>query len=333
MTTQKLLGTISTFVLETLPRELEVLSVGFVERVAGLLEGLQARDITDGRDLALLDLKMIEAGIAHSGLVPPVRLVELVDQLSGNEVPGLTYEDVVLVNPAEQMRAFTRGEIRETELFFYSQHRIIEAHLDRAIRQVEDAIFELGTDWTLSHDPDVPAATRALQGINDELEPVVSACLALGDMAPGHFAKFRKYLGVHPIRKTKGPSANFSARVPLIDMLLRGDELPQDYVAQLASKIEYLPRGGRKAIKEVLQLPAGNSLVSRWRRKGKDLVIRDRINEIGLFTNRFRDAHIRAAMRQIPEAMRNQMAGTGGVDHPGTYLRKMREDTKFTPVE
>jgi hypothetical protein len=308
-----------------LPRELEVLSVGFVERVAGLLGGLDARNITDGRDLALLDLKMIESGIVHSGLTPPARLVEIVDQLAGTEVPGLTYEDVVLVNPAYEMRAFTRGEVRETEIGFYNTHRMIEEHLERAIQKMRKAIGH-------GHFIDVLATVQALQGINEDLDPVVTACLSLGDMAPGHFERFRKYLGVHPIRKTRGPSANFSASVPLLETLLRGDELSPMYLAQLAGKMEYLPRDGRRVLKEILRLP-GSSLVSLWRGSGKDPLFRDRINEIGLFTNQFRDAHYRAAAKQIPEAMRDKLAGTGGVDHPGTYLRKMREDTKFTPVE
>lgn len=286
-------------------------------------------------DLALLDLKMVEAGIVHSGLTAPTQLVSLIDNSVGGGLAGLTYEDLVLVNPTDDMRTFTRGEVGDTERRFYRMHREIEGHLECAIKKIRRAMSCLptvapgsGADYWY-----VESAIRALRGIEDDLAPVITATAGLKQMLPEHFTAFRKYLNSHPVRGLKGPSGAFTAAVPTLELLLRGDELPAEYFKYLEGSMRYFSREGRKAISEALHLLPHNTLVSLWHKEGENPILRSRIDVVGTFLNDFRASHYRTVAHQIPEAIRGEISGTGGEANPGVFLRERIKMTRFPKEE
>lgn len=326
------LGNVSDFVVEVLPWELEASSTGFIERVERLLDSLDTRHVAEMLqpewDVALLDLKMIEAGIVHSGLTPPVRLTTLVDQLSGEEVPSLTYEDLVFLNPEGDPRLFTTGTTGKTETFFYRQHRRIEAALERTIAKMREGIEGLQSTRGINEIADALAATET------DLAFVLAATSDVGKMNPQHFAAFRKYLVVHPSRGLKGPSGAFTARIPILELLLHGDELPPDYHEYLAVNWRYFPREGRVQLAEVLeQMRMSQTLVTIWRRLCEPEALRAPIAALGRFFAKFRRIHYGAVARQIPEAVQGKIAGTGGETNPGEFLRDRIGTTRFTMEE
>ena len=249
------LEAVSDFVIEAFPEMLELSPHVLVEQSKKLLASLSqevvSRTTSSGwPSVASLDVKMFEAGIVHSGLTPPPRLTELVDQLSAGETPALTYEELVLANPAGDLRRFTRGTVGETEKAFYREHYFIEECLERAILKVRSAVEELLPNMVLAHDPDVPAATQAHTGVEDDLLLVIASTAKLGQMPEGHFEVFRKYLNSNPLRNLKGPSGAFTARIPLLELLFRGNELPVEYTRYLETNWQYFPRQGRVELAE-----------------------------------------------------------------------------------
>jgi hypothetical protein len=324
---------VSDFVIENFPEALESPSTELIQWCEKILARLSEDRIAQAirsneRDVATLDLKMIEAGIVHSGLEPPPNLMALVDKFSGKEIPGLSYEEIVLMNPDCDMRIFTRGVVGITEARFYQEHAVIEDCLARAIKKVRTAIARLHSPAT-SHP--VMRAAQELQGIKKELDAVVASIVKLGNMAPEHFAMFRKYLTSHPIRDLKGPSGAFTARIPLLELLFRGDELPDEYIRYLRENWQYFPRQGRAEITEALSLAdEGNTLITLWNRMQSPQSLLECITTIGKFFNRFRQVHYQTVKRQIPEAIKGELAGTGGEANPGVFLRERMRTTRFT---
>ena len=327
----------SDFATQELPEMLETEPENIAARAERLINSLSRSDIRQAmgsrvRNLTLLDLKMIEASIVHSGFTPPANLVRLIDQyVHRNEIAGLTYEDIVLTNPEDDPRTFTSGEVRDTEIMFYGAHREIEFSLNRVNNKIWSAIRAFLALFAQAQRRNVEAA-QALEGASEDLEKIVLLTTRLGKMPKNHFTVFRKYLGTHPIRHTKGPSGAFTAGIPLLELLFRGDTLPGDYLDYLSKNWMYLPKTGRKDIEVALQgIAQGWSLLSLWERDARSEEVEKYINLIGNFLDSFRKAHYGAVARQIPEAVTGRLAGTGGEIDPGAFLRHRIRTLHFLP--
>lgn len=327
---------VNNFAFTELPVILEHEPAELSSRAEAVMRELSPRDISremgsKRKGVFLLDLKMIEAGIVHQGFTPPAFLSTLIDRYTKDEISGLTYEDLIFINPADQPRAFTLREVRATEVGFYAAHRRIEAHLERVNSRVGKAIREL-LAFLASRRRRNERAVTALANIATELRAIVGITASLGLMPKEHFAKFRSYLGTHPIRGVKGPSGAFTAGIPFLELLFRGDRLPNEYLDYLGENWKYLPRHGRKDIDMALQFIAqGWTLLSLWEREGRSKEIETGINHIGNFLDTFRKMHYGAVARQIPEAIRGEIAGTGGENNPGEFLRRRIRDLRFIP--
>jgi hypothetical protein len=94
--------------------------------------------------------------------------------------------------------------------------------------------------------------------------------------------------------------------------------------------MQYFPRDGQ------IQLRVAQGIVrerqtlvegyqgKQWWKEGKEL-----IEILGTFFDQFRKIHLRAVARQIPEALKGNLAGTGGESNPGQFLRQRMEETRF----
>lgn len=337
---ERLLGKMSDFVRESLPETLEKHPETLVSDCEKLLSELDPYVVACAaysdprtRSIASLDAKMIEAGIVHSGFIPPVELTKLVDRLSGEAPPVITYDELLLLNPVRDFRTFTRGEIRETEAMFYLEQRFIEECLERTIGKMRVAIDFLGSN-TLDYDLSTKRAVRALAGIESDLVPAIEAVDGLGSMPEGHFDVFRPYVNPHPLRNLKGPSGAFSARVQIVDLLLHGEEFPPEYITYFEENRQYFPKQGQLEIDDAVeQARKGDTLLSLWRNNGRSDSIKDRLVVIGKFLNNFRKVHYRSVAKQVPSIIRGDAPGTGGEMNSGKFLRERKKLAKFSIEE
>lgn len=338
---QRPLGELSCYVMENLPERLEMPTYELVRDCEKLLSLLDVRIIGAAatadlhtRSLASLDAKMLEIGIIQSGFTPPAELTKLVDWLTGEAPPVITYDELLLLNPVDDFRTFTRGEVRESEAIFYLEQRFVEECLEHVILKMRVAIEFLKPHTTLDYDTNVKRAFRALAGIESDLNPAIAAMRGLGYLPDGHFSVFRKYVSVHPTRNLKGPSGAFTARIPIMELLLHGEELQPNYMHYFEENRKYFPYEGQAEILEAFkQSQNGNTLTALCYKNELAERIVERINVIGEFLNMFRKSHIKSVAQQIPDILRGDAPGTGGEINPGKFLRDRMKATKFTKRE
>jgi len=296
------------------------------QHIGGLITGLSSERIgntllaSNQRDLAGLDLKMLEAAIIHSQGAVPSKLSELVDVFSeeSDQPKGLSYEEIIMINPRDDMRRFTRGETGETETKFYNGHKDIEANLDNAIIQMLTSISLLSQTGASA----IEHASASTALILKSLELIIGTMHQVGAQNKDHFNTFRPYFGSHPTRETKGPSGAFTAGFPTLELLLAGKELPEDHANYLRENRLYFPRAGRVQIDSANELVQNNlTLLSFCKQFDNPPQLTSAIGELGNLLRRFRGEHYKAVKHQVPEALSGSVAGSGGEQMPGEFLR------------
>lgn len=325
------LGPLSDYVVEQLPYELEEVREGKRDsnRLTGCVD-FPAYLSTDAftyalgnnrlRDMAGLDLKILEAAVVHSGGTPPKRLILTVDMVAElTEQPaGITYEEIILINPPSDRRTFTQGEIGQSEADFYEGHRCIEGNLATAITGEREAITRLRQNG-----PAVVDEVVNLLGVTSANIAVVNEYMGVIGMRMPRtsFEVFRRYLTTHPTRGLKGPSGAFTAKIPILELFLAGEQLPADYHQYLADNRIYFPRNEREEIDEACRLAQNRfSLTAICQQIGRPAVLVQRLAEISGLIRDFRGRHYRGVKHQIPGAVSGKMAGTGGEVNPGVFL-------------
>ncbi len=310
---------LSDFVVEEMPVVLAQSPAQLPEaskHLAALVpETVVTEAMHERRGLALLDVTMLEAGIVHSGHTAPRELTALVERIAGDEYPVLTYENIVLINPGEDLRTFTAGEVGAVEKSFYRQHWFVEDRLLAATRAVISTLDKLD-------EGDCAGAAIELRAVPPCLIAVRNATDMLRGMPKEHFQAFRKYLGVHPVRDLKGPSGAFTARIPALEFALRGDELPSSYRQYIEDNWLYLPRRDRAILRRILnESTQGRTLEKAYRKNGSPKELTSPLNALSDFFLEFRKVHLRAVGKHIPEALNDATLGTAG-EKPGTFLRE-----------
>ncbi|MBI5644793.1 hypothetical protein HY970_01720 [Candidatus Kaiserbacteria bacterium] len=282
------------------------------ERIEILLESLSEAFVahvvrSEHASVARLDVLMVERGLMHIGCKIPRKLEGLVELFSDEQLPSLTYEDLVMANPPDDVRAFTRGAIGETERMFYLRHALIEVQLAAMASAMRTAI----------ENSDDEAATRALASVDGFAENVLNYSRKVGRQDVEHFKDhargFRRFLMSHPTRGHKGPSGEFSPGIPIVDMLLHGDHLGIAQFDYIAERMEYYPIRTRESMESAREwVKRSKTLVTRWQRGSRAEQLWDRVESIGKFLNAFRALHLRVVPRQIPEVRSGPIGGTGG---------------------
>lgn len=325
------LGKLSDFVVEKMADEFTA-TIQKCEKLLGDLSEDNIVGVMDSseRDLACLDAKMLEAFLARHGLPVSPQLVKLVNRLSGDKVPVITYMEVILKNPTNDLRVFTvKGGIGDTEEKFYRTHKVVESHFDFAIEQVKKAIEDLVRG-------DVDAANeelRLVQSSDHGLLKIVKQLMGLWDMKEGHFDAFRQYFLVtwndfHSSRRQlKGPSGIFSSTFYILELLLRGDEFSREYpeyIGYLWTNSKFFYDRGRKVLDCATDCANGNTLLSLWRKNGRNAKLLDCISFIGEFYNKFREKHLDVVIKQLPELS----SGTAETE-PIKFLEERLARTRF----
>ena len=325
------LGHVSDYVVEVMPMMLADIRAGgninALKRDAKLLahDALRMFDDVAGdthtSELAALDLKMLESGLVHAqpdGLIlPPVMLGAAVDQYSTHvgQIPGLTYEEVILINPPHDRRRFTDGAIGGSEDDFYEGHRQIEQRLDTAITN------GLRANIAMIGSGDTDAAAEFLANTAANAEQVAAFMKQFKQMDKDHFGQFRGYFATHPTRHLKGPSGAFSARVPILDLVVAGDHTLPVYGSYLTNNMQYFPRGNRKQLAAAQQLAERGLTVSAVNDKlGHDPQVASAVATVYDSLDVFRAKHAAAVQHHVPAAMAGKAPGTGGEQDVRTFL-------------
>ncbi|MCB9798385.1 hypothetical protein H6758_01515 [Candidatus Nomurabacteria bacterium] len=295
------------FVLEMLPQLLECGNAAAIAVWAR--EHLQ--QLPASRDeLTVLDLSMIETSLAHSGVPIPASLTSLLMNLT-NGGPFLTYHQLVMVNPAQATRCFTRGPSGEAERAFYLAHKEIEHGLAMACAKIMKA---------LGH-TDPQQACNALHGIEHDTSVLIENTRHLAGMNPEHFAAFRGYLASHPVHGFPGPSGLFSPGVYLLELLLRG---PQSTWPQFfANRGTCFDNESLRSITGAME--DGHTLTAHMISLDWPPRMHEVVRFLETLLDSFRGHHYKAVRKQIPQALTPGGTGTAG-ESAGQFLRdRMRE--------
>lgn len=346
------LGPVSDFVVVQMPQLLVSIQSGqsdvdgFASSVEDLIgrSGFRVNQVLNlkpsnryphvqARDLAALDLKMLEAAIVHNGGDAPERLVHLVDEFAQvtNQPPGLTYEELIYINPRTDMRTFTAGEVGKSEYDFYVGHRMVEDQLAGTIRDVQEAGTVLDDVGTKGLNESVGLLTKAsayFYGVIPYLKAMETR------MPTEHFkveTGFRRYFNSRNRKgkELKGPSGAFTAGIPIIELHLAGENLPEESHNYLANNFQYFPRGGDGQVLGRVEINTateavnnGETLTAIADSLGNPPELMSSITELSDLIREFRGYHFRLVKKQLPEAVVDQVAGSGGERTPGTFLRE-----------
>ena len=325
------LGELSDFVVTRMPGMLQDIRMG-TSNVATLIDSAEemVKEIKESRrvglidpddlDLAGLDVKMVEAVIVSSGGSSGPQLTEMVNNFSHatDMLPGLTYEDLIFINPLEtDPRTFTGGLVGRSERDFYLGHRILEGSLDTTIQHCIGAIRVLMQDG----ESGVAEATIFLKNAVQTFSPVISYTGRIGMRMPrDHFEVFRKYLNGNPERGIMGPSGKYTSGIPTLDFLLGGEVIEQSY-PKLTEELAYYPRGGRRAIECARGIAhRGESLAVLARRLDDTVVLLRHVGKICEAIRKFRLVHLIYVHHLIPQALDGTTGGTGGESNVKAFL-------------
>ncbi len=217
---------------------------------------------------ALLDLVLVARALTVNGIAPANNIAAAIELLSTKlgMLPTLTYELIILSNPAEQTRTFTAGVTGVSERRFYLGHQKIEGLFLGAVRETVAAISALSRGQ-------MKDAASYLQSVSDLLTRSTQVLAQdFLPIDPQDFAKFRRYLD--PSGGYQGPSGLHSAVVHALRFLVFGEALttrielverhrsyfPRQHDGILDSSIA-LARQKRSIVDMTRLLPPGSNLI------------------------------------------------------------------------
>jgi hypothetical protein len=334
---QRPLEGLSTFVVETLPTIVEgvrskritnsLLEVSArnlveklsIEKVNGLLAKNNGFESDSQLDLATIDLKFLETAMLHTGCQLPEQLSSLVEVFAqaADQPNIITYEELIFVNPRHDPRMFTMGHVGESEFSFYQGHNRIERVLEGTIAGVKCAF------WELSKFDNVAFAVDELNRCAQSMDQVLGYTRSVGfDMPKEDFVHFRMFFNPTPLRSNhKGPSGLYTAAIPTVEIWLAGENLPVESLNFIRENLRYFPRKGRKEMIQAIEsIPNGNTITAQIKRLGEPTELVESAQRLSGQLREFRGMHYKATKHQIPEAIRDNLKGSGGTD-PGTFLR------------
>lgn len=348
------LGEFSTFITTQLPHLLAGIRDGsythqdLEENIDSLLPSVESTRLLVGADLKTARL---DAQFAYNALVHAARLENKKNNTSIPYVPGthisalagelaqrtgrpriLTYEDVVIDNPVQDMRTFGSGTIGDSERGFYHAHLLIEQRLQVTIELMMGLIARL-EQGDYESDDQIAAATK----MNEHWRAVNLHTSNLRDDLPASdFLIFRDYLGsyIDPDTigngdvKLSGASGQGSSRLRATDFLLGGDTLigNERFMNDTKSLLPYYPVSDIDQFRRTLQMAyEGRTLHRLMQGVDRSSKLHSLINKFAGLKVGWRHLHHRAVQRQMPDVVE----GTGGTQLE-EYLAMCIDATKHS---
>ena len=231
------LGIISDFVTDEMPG-----MKPDADRLRSIVDVVRKLDIQlDDAGLAILDIKMLHNFCTVAAVETKDHRFELLrteiadvliatQQKIGREpVCHLTYQDIILNNPPEDMRTFLIGPEGRSESDFYRGHQLIEARLQSAIDAL--LLVRQGVDME-----------KNLKTTQADIRAVKEGMFSFRhDLKKEHFTAFKPFFSTNPYTGEKGPSGAFTAKIPCVDILLFGHDTPVEEMAYLKDNKKYFP--------------------------------------------------------------------------------------------
>ncbi len=275
------------------------------------------------QSLKKLDLKMalnacrylaVKEGMSKEDFLShPIhcRLMDLIEVAAGGKGKTpfmLTYEDIVLNNPADDMRVFTTGKTGFMEREFYRGHQVIESLLAEADVFMKDFIDSKNS---VLPGPAVLPRSLALRSAQNYLHGALDVLgLFLSDLPQEDFNGFKPFFNTCPYTGEKGPSGAFSAKVPYTDMLVYGKDLPAYEGHYLKANAPYFPA---QDLKNAFNAASGANLLSQCR---EDPAMHTHARECVAIANlllAFRVIHLKTVKHQIGDAVTGSAEGQGAL--------------------
>lgn len=261
--------------------------------------------------LARLDILMLQAAIVHSGGTVPATLSKIVALIAEatDRPPAIMYEDIVINNREDDIRTFTNGLVGRSEADFYNGHRYIEEALDPAINKL----------YTILEHPDELSTEQIVElliSVNNAFKATLDfTAIISGRMPREHFVNgFRQYLGEIKEKNLRGPSGAFTARVPLIEFLIAGETISQEDIAYQISELRYFPLPHQAALIDALvRSHEGKSVRQIIIKRGSPVEGMTALKEISELYRRFRNIHLRAVERHLPEVVSTRLNGANSL--------------------
>jgi|GEM_PF-6621213 len=280
------------FGIATMGQAMDIASASLMKRSEKSMceEGLKAelqtlQACTDFNDQSILDAKMLYviASKVELGEVAEDYRTVILDALKHMQRPAITqmtYQDIILNNPAQDMRTFTTGKSAISEGCFYRGHQVIEGHINDLIDALRSAHETGDTSYLDTAHKSATRAGEIMMKFRSELNKT-------------HFNAFKGYFDTNPMTGEKGPSGVFSATIPHVDVLLAGAENyeGQDY---LRDNEAYFPQRDlaylRKSIAENVNLAE---------RFNGDACALDKLESVSKRMVSFRNMHKGAVIKHI----------------------------------
>lgn len=320
------LAELSNFIVDELPKvlvesspeiafeKLEKSLLRNPNKIVRKLKSMQEAELL----LARLDLLMFEAAFRSFGHQSDSLQTILGSLQTLTQRPTIvTYEDIVIDNPADDIRTFTTGIVGKHEAGFYIGHKIIEGKLAQVIRNIQDVRAK-----RKGNENNVALIRQATQ----LLDEVIVLTQNIGfQMDVTAFSQFRGYLGSSidqsGVILQKGPSGAFSAKVPTVDLLIAG-KLSDTHAQYVKENSQYFPLREMNQLAQLMNTQL-DSLTTIFSKDGQDVTV---VEELIKKIKQFRGMHIRAVKNQVPGLIEGEGVGTAGVSAVGKFLKERIND-------
>ncbi len=337
------LGDFSNYIVEGLPLDLERNPENILPMIKKLMPNSKKYLNTlnywilpsrEKSHLALLDLKIAERTLEVLGKSIPEQLSKIVTTFSKRKgVPAIvTYEELVLINPKDDLRLFKTGDVGESERLFYETHRIIENSLDITIQTIYE--FMVGTTYTNPYIGTSFVQRKSLKEtiaiVKHQLGNVNTLLKNLFGLDINHFNAFRQFLTESKNRSLKGPSGAFTAKIPILQMVTFGKDCDKAYMQYVKDNFQYFPKPDHSLLKSLIKLAEG--------KLPKSHVLNVCLNEessrenvtklVKEFLLEFRKSHYGVVKKMLPDDVK----GTAG-ESPKAFLGERIKETKKLPPQ
>lgn len=303
------LGALSNYVAERFAEALQQTPEVAAAEIESMAHDNEARAVSGDQFLkvARLDVMMLEAGLRGIGKGAGPRLRGLIEffSIGTGQPPIITYQDLILNNPAGDLRCFTTGETGKQETHFYLGHQQIERHAARAINGILSFL-------------DAPSAESGeLKKAVAQVRHMAEGMRGFKRLDTGAFDAFRVFYKSNdcPVmgQKLAGPSGLYSGSIPALDLLVAGRHLPPHFAEFVAANAQYYPRQ-ESAILESAKSAAvsGNSLLDVLEKLGSPPDLCADLAGLQKALRDFRSAHTQAVVKYLPGVVRETDVGTGG---------------------
>lgn len=263
-------------------------------------------------DLALLDMKYLDAAHFHLFGSRMDVIKDLIDDtaLTLGRPSILTYEELVMINPLDDLRLFSKGVRAKAERTFYTIHYDIEDILRAVITDlvmIRDNLVATGKMGA-----EDPALVKYnIEHFNHVFQNIG---MMMRDLSRDEFLKFRTYISAYGKMGEPdylpGPSGAFTASIPIVEFLLAGDQSEKDYLIFVSKNFLHYPVVQRNLMKQLAEgylAGEAKSLLTLADEQDDEQELRSALRGLADKLKTFRQKHMGMVRSKLPESFKGSM--------------------------